>query len=130
VEVDRLFDEIVEYADLGDAIERPVSTYSSGMYSRLAFAVAIQTNPDILLLDEIMSVGDEEFRAKSIETMNEILRNAGTTVMVSHALGRLAKLCNRLAWMDRGRVVMIGEPPMVIRAYRDALGVEDSNGDD
>ncbi len=129
-DLDAEFDEIVEFADIGEAIDRPVSTYSSGMYTRLAFAVAIRTNPDVLLLDEIMSVGDEGFRAKSIETMSGILENAGTIVIVSHQLGRLAKLCNRLAWLEKGKVRYVGPPGPVIRAYREYLGVQDPAGDD
>ena len=129
-DIDEMFDDIVEYADIGEAIDRPVSTYSSGMFARLAFAVAIRNEPDILLLDEVMSVGDEGFRAKSVKTMEGILEQAGTIIIVSHGLGKMKDLCSRVAWLDRGKIRMIDEPGPVIRSYRRFLGVDASPPDD
>jgi ABC-2 type transport system ATP-binding protein len=100
------------------------------MYARLAFAVAIRNQPDILLLDEVMSVGDEGFRAKSVKTMEGILEDAGTIVIVSHGLGRMKDLCARVAWLDKGKIRMIDEPGPVIRAYRRYLGIDPSPADD
>jgi ABC-type polysaccharide/polyol phosphate transport system ATPase subunit len=124
-EIDSAFDDVVAYADLGTAIDRPVATYSSGMYARLAFAVAMQTKPDILMLDELFAVGDEAFKAKSQETMAGMLENAGTIVIVSHAMARMRQFCDRIAWLDEGRIRLTGTPPEVISEYRKHVGVPD-----
>lgn len=116
-EVDAIFEDIVEYAGLGDAIHRPVKTYSSGMFSRLAFAVSMHLNPDILLLDEVLAVGDAEFREKSMRTMRELLARAGTIVFVSHSLGQVADFCDRAMWLENGRVRQIGDAEVVVEAY-------------
>ena len=129
-DIEAVFDDIVSFAELEDAIDRPVYTYSSGMTARLGFAVAIQTRPDVLLLDEALSVGDEAFKQKSKATMDGILSNAGTVVMVSHGLGRMKQFCDRIAWLDRGRVVEVGEPADIIAKYRDFLGVDEPEDDD
>lgn len=129
-DVAAVFDEIVEFAELEEAIDRPVYTYSSGMTARLGFSVAIQTKPDILLLDEALSVGDEAFKVKSKATMDGILENAGTVVMVSHGLGRMKQFCDRIAWLDRGRLLTIGEPADVIAQYREFLGVAQTDEED
>ena len=130
-EIDGMFDDIVAYSELGAAIDRPASTYSSGMFSRLAFAVAIRQHPQILLLDEVFSVGDQAFRKKSTQTMQELLGRAGTIVMVSHGLGRMKRFCHRLAWMDRGRIVEIGPPAEVASKYLAYVGVsEEEAGED
>ncbi len=121
--IDEMFDDIVAYSELGKAIERPVDTYSSGMFARLAFSVAIQSDPEILLLDEAMTVGDESFRKKSGDSMRALLEGAGTIVMVSHGLGRLQAFCDRLAWMDQGRFMEVGDPEEIIDMYRNHVGV-------
>jgi teichoic acid transport system ATP-binding protein len=121
--IDEIFDDIVAYSELGRAIERPVDTYSSGMFARLAFSVAIQSDPEILLLDEAMTVGDEAFRAKSGESMRGLLEEAGTIVMVSHGLGRLKAFCDRIAWLDEGRFRAIGDPEEITDRYREYIGV-------
>ena len=121
-----MYEEIVEYSELGPAIERPVATYSSGMFSRLAFSVAIQQKPDILLLDELMSVGDEHFRRKSSESREDVLAEAGTIVIVSHGLGKMAQFCDRIAWMDQGRVMAVGQPDEMATLYREHVGVLDT----
>lgn len=117
-EVDDIFDDVVDYAGLGEAIHRPVKTYSSGMFSRLAFSVSMHLNPDILLLDEVLAVGDAEFRDKSLKTMRELLDRAGTIVFVSHSLGQVADFCDRAMWLERGRVRELGEAETVVEAYR------------
>ena len=130
-EIDAMFDDIVAYSELGPAIDRPASTYSSGMFARLAFAVAIRREPQILLLDEVFAVGDQAFKKKSAETMQQLLENAGTIVMVSHGLGRLRRFCHRLVWMDQGRLMEIGDPDEIAGRYLAFLGIseEEAEGD-
>lgn len=118
VDVDEVFDDIVEFAGLGNAIDRPVKTYSSGMFSRLAFSVSMHLNPDILLLDEVLAVGDAEFRDKSLRTMKELVDRAGTIVFVSHALSQVADFCDRAMWLDHGKVKMIGDATEVVEDYK------------
>ncbi|MEA3511123.1 MAG: ABC transporter ATP-binding protein, partial [Actinomycetota bacterium] len=101
-EIDEKFDSIVEYAAIGEAIDRPVKTYSSGMFSRLAFSVAMAIEPNIILLDEVLAVGDESFRGKSMATMKSLLDNAGTIVFVSHSLPNVIEFCERSVWLDHG----------------------------
>lgn len=117
-EIDEKFDSIVEYADIGAAINRPVKTYSSGMFSRLAFSVAMAIEPNILLLDEVLAVGDESFRQKSLDTMKGLLENAGTIVFVSHALVNVVDFCDRTMWLDQGRIRMIGPSDEVVETYK------------
>jgi ABC-type polysaccharide/polyol phosphate transport system ATPase subunit len=116
-QIEERFDEIVEYSELGPAIERPVRTYSSGMFSRLAFAVSMALDPEILLLDEVLAVGDEGFRSKSIATMRALLDRAGTIVFVSHSMGQVADFCDRAMWLRGGRVEMIGDAGDVVERY-------------
>ena len=117
-EIDERFDSIVEYAELEDAIDRPVKTYSSGMFSRLAFSVGMALDPNIILLDEVLAVGDEAFREKSLNSMKELLKRAGTIVFVSHALPNVSSFCDRVAWMERGKVRMLGPAAEVVDGYR------------
>lgn len=118
-EIDEKFDDIVSYAGLWDAIDRPVRTYSSGMFSRLAFSVGMAIEPNILLLDEVLAVGDEAFREKSLDTMKTLLDKAGTIVFVSHSLANLAEFCDRAAWLEKGDLRMVGPAEDVVDAYRD-----------
>jgi ABC-type polysaccharide/polyol phosphate transport system ATPase subunit len=120
-EIDDKFGAIVDYADIGDAINRPVKTYSSGMFSRLAFSVAMAIEPNILLLDEVLAVGDEAFKEKSLETMRELLDNAGTIIFVSHSLGRVEEFCDRVAFLKDGAIQAIGGSSEVVAAYRQSL---------
>jgi len=120
-EIDEKFDSIVEYADIGAAIDRPVRTYSSGMFSRLAFSVAMAIEPNIMLLDEVLAVGDEAFREKSTQTMKDLLDNAGTIVFVSHALPNVVEFCDRVMWLDQGRVKSIGHSADVVDQYKAAV---------
>jgi ABC-type polysaccharide/polyol phosphate transport system ATPase subunit len=120
-EIDEKFDSIVEYASLGEAIDRPVATYSSGMFSRLAFSVGMAIEPNVLLLDEVLAVGDEAFREKSLNTMRELLAGAGTIVFVSHALANVAEFCDRAAWLSNGKIVSLGPAGDVVEQYRAAV---------
>lgn len=119
-EIDERFDSIVEYAELEYAIDRPVKTYSSGMFSRLAFSVGMALEPNIILLDEILAVGDESFREKSLDSMRELLKKAGTIVFVSHALANVSTFCDRVAWMDSGKIKLLGDAESVVDEYKAA----------
>ena len=125
-DIDRNFDSIVSYAELGEAIDRPVKTYSSGMFARLAFSVSMHMDPDILLLDEVLAVGDEGFKKKSLQTMRDLLSRSGTIVLVSHSLPQVESFCQRALWLDGGVVRAIGRAGDVVEAYRTsvrALGI-------
>lgn len=117
--IDEKFDSIADYAGIGAAIDRPVKTYSSGMFARLAFSVAMAIEPNIILLDEVLAVGDEAFREKSMETMQDLLADAGTIVFVSHSLGSVEQFCDRTMWLDAGRVRSIGDSEAVTEEYLD-----------
>jgi teichoic acid transport system ATP-binding protein len=119
-EIDEKFDSIVEYAELGTAIDRPVKTYSSGMFSKLAFSVSMHLDPDVLLLDEVLAVGDVAFRAKSMETMQELLDRSGTIVFVSHSMNSVQDFCDRVLWLQEGRVMAEGEAAEVVGLYKEA----------
>ena len=119
------YDEIVEFAELEDFMDLPMRTYSSGMYGRLGFSVAVNMDPDILLIDEALSVGDARFRRKSFEKMRELCSEARTIVLVSHSMGSISELCDHAIWMHRGELRMDGQPDEVIEAYTNFLGVKD-----
>ena len=126
------YDEIVEFAELEEFMDMPMSTYSSGMYGRLAFSVAVNMDPDILLIDEALSVGDAKFRRKSFNKMQELCAQERTVVLVSHALGSIEELCDSAVWMHKGVLQMQGQPEEVVHAYtkfldvgEDALTMED-----
>lgn len=120
-EVRRRFNDIVRFAELDAFIDEPVRTYSSGMYMRLGFAVAVHTDPDILLIDEILAVGDEPFQKKCYEKIGEFQREGKTMVLVSHDLPAVARWCDEAAWLDGGTVREQGEPGKVIEQYRLAV---------
>ncbi|HEY6629360.1 MAG TPA: ABC transporter ATP-binding protein [Acidimicrobiia bacterium] len=119
--IDEIFDDIVEYAELEEAIDRPIKTYSSGMLARLAFSIGMHLDPEILLLDEILSVGDESFKEKSEQTMSDLLGRSGTIVFVSHNLFKVADFCDRAMWLERGVVKRIGPAEDVVDDYRAAV---------
>ena len=117
------YDEIVSFAELEDFMDMPMRTYSSGMYGRLAFSVAVNMEPDILLIDEALSVGDARFRRKSARKMRELCSEDRTVVLVSHALGTIQELADQAIWMDKGRLRMWDEPDAVVNAYTEFLEV-------
>lgn len=119
-DIDAIFQDVVTYAELEEAIDRPVKTYSSGMFSRLAFSVSMHLDPEILLLDEVLAVGDEAFRAKSMQAMENLVDRSGTIVFVSHALASVADFCDRALWLDHGRVKEIGPAKLVVENYKQA----------
>lgn len=110
-------DEIIEYSELGAFIHQPLKTYSSGMLARLAFSIATVVTPDVLIVDEILSVGDEHFQRKSRARMMELMSGGTTVLFVSHDLGQLRQMCDRVVWVDHGKVRLIGETQMVCDAY-------------
>jgi lipopolysaccharide transport system ATP-binding protein len=117
-EVQKRMDDIVDFAEIGSFIEAPLRTYSSGMVARLGFSVATAWEPEILILDEILSVGDEAFRQKC-QVRTENFRAAGTTTfLVSHSMETIKAMCSRVMWLDHGKLIAIGEPDKVIAMYR------------
>ena len=116
-EVDERFDEIVDFAELREFIDAPVKTYSSGMYMRLGFSVAIHVDPDVLLIDEVLAVGDESFTRKCLDKIGEFRRRGRTIVLVTHSLGLVEKMCDEALWLRHGRQAGIGDPKRVVDAY-------------
>ena len=121
-DIDSKMKAIVEFAELDGFIHEPVKNYSSGMYARLAFALATDVEPEVLLVDEVFGVGDEFFMEKCVKRMQRLMRAGTTTVFVSHNLDFLIEQCDRLIWLDEGRVVADGPAPVVAKAYREARG--------
>jgi ABC-type polysaccharide/polyol phosphate transport system ATPase subunit len=117
------YDEIVRFAELEDFMDMPMRTYSSGMYGRLAFAVAVTMEPEILLIDEALSVGDARFRKKSFRKMRELCGENRTILIVSHALGSIKELCDQAIWIHKGELRMWDEPEAVVDAYTEFLEV-------
>jgi ABC-type polysaccharide/polyol phosphate transport system ATPase subunit len=117
-QIRRRFDGLVEFAGLREFIDQPVKHYSSGMYVRLGFAVAVEVNPDILLIDEVLAVGDIDFQRKCIERMREFHENGKTMLIVSHDLPTIQSLSDRILLLDRGRVVNMGRPAEIVGEYR------------
>ncbi len=117
---------IIAFAELGDFIDEPVRTYSSGMFMRLAFAVATHVEPDILIVDEILSVGDEHFGRKSMARMNEFRQSGKTIVLVTHDLGTVQHWCTHAAWIDGGRIRMFGNSTDVVNEYRRAVAAAEA----
>jgi lipopolysaccharide transport system ATP-binding protein len=111
------FDEIVDFAGVGQFLDTPIKRYSSGMYVRLAFAVAAHLEPEILLVDEVLAVGDYTFQKKCVGRMGDIAASGRTVVLVSHDLPMLSRLCTAAVWLDQGRVRQAGAPPDVVKAY-------------
>ena len=116
-EIDERLDKIIEFSELGEFIDSPIRTYSSGMYMRLAFAVAINVDADILLIDEILAVGDQHFQDKCFAKLEELAKSDMTIVIVSHSLESIKKLCNRGIWINNGEVRMDGKCNKVIEEY-------------
>ena len=123
-EIKEKTEEIIEFAELGDFIDKPVRTYSSGMNSKLAFAITAMLETDIMLVDEVLSVGDERFRKKSLAKMKELISDKDRTVIiVSHSIETLEELCDRAMWMHDGEIKEIGETEIVLDHYKHYMSV-------
>lgn len=117
-------ENIIEFAEIGEFIDKPVKTYSSGMYSKLAFAITANLETDIILVDEVLSVGDERFKKKSLSKMRELITDKSrTVVIVSHDLGILQELCNRVLWIHDGHIEKIGQAEETINVYRTYMNI-------
>lgn len=121
-DIDKKFRQIVDFAELWDFMDTPVKHYSSGMYMRLGFAVAIHSNPDILLVDEILAVGDVSFQEKCINRMQEFKKRGKTIIFISHNLDLVQSFCSRLIFVDSGKIVLQGDVDLVIEKFRKTLG--------
>lgn len=119
-EIDERLDDIIEFSELKDYIDNPVRTYSSGMFMRLAFSVAINVNADILLIDEILSVGDQHFQEKCYKKMKELTEQGKTMVFVTHSLQSVSQLCTRAVWLHEGKIKLDGNSNEVIESYVEA----------
>lgn len=122
------FADIVDFADIGEFIDLPMKTYSSGMYGRLAFAVAAHMNPDVLLIDEALATGDAAFRHKSMQKMQELCEDAGTILLVSHGLASIREMADRCLWVHKGQVRAHGPPDEVIDEYTQFMRVGNTGG--
>src|SRR5699024_10912162 len=120
-EIDEKFDDIVEFSGIGDAVHLPMSTYSSGMGARLRFAISTAAAPDVLMIDEALATGDASFRQKSAERITAIRKAAGTVFLVYHSNSNIREICQRVLWMDQGRLIMDGPTEEVLRAYEATL---------
>lgn len=118
-DVEKKFSEIVAFSELEKFIDMPVKNYSSGMYMRLGFSVAINVNPDILLVDEVLAVGDQAFQAKCYKVIYDFIKQGKTIIIVSHDLGTIQDLCNRVIFLKNGRIEQIGGPVAVVNSYRE-----------
>ena len=116
--LDEKYEEIVSFSELGEFIEMPIRNYSSGMMMRLAFSIATVVNPEILIVDEILAVGDEAFQRKSRQRMLELMGGGTTVLFVSHSLDQIREMCDRVLWLDHGQIKMLGETKEVCDAYQ------------
>lgn len=121
-EIEARAQDIIDFAEIGEFIDRPVRTYSSGMHSKLAFAITAMLETDIMLVDEVLSVGDERFKKKSLAKMKELINDKNrTVVIVSHSIPTLKELCDRVLWIHDGEMKEIGEPAAVLKHYTDFM---------
>ena len=118
----KLLPEIIAFSELGDFINKPLRTYSAGMKARLGLAVASAICPDILLIDEVLGVGDPQFKEKSKARILELVEKTGTVVIVSHSFGLLTDICDRIGVVHEGKLEMVGEPKEAIKAYYELTG--------
>jgi len=120
-EVDRKYDEIVDFSGVEAFIDQPVKNYSSGMYVRLGFAVAINVDPDILVVDEVLAVGDADFQAKCMQKFADFKRDGKTVILVTHDMDTVSKMCDNVAWLSHGKLLEVGEAKPTIKAYLDSV---------
>lgn len=123
-DIDKRIDQIIEFSELEDFIDNPIRTYSSGMYMRLAFSIAINVDADILLIDEILAVGDQHFQDKCFNKLKELKNSEKTIVIVSHSLDVVKELCNRAIWIYNGKLTLDGDPNYVINEYLNQIAID------
>ncbi len=123
-EITRKFDEIVDFSGVEQFIDQPVKNYSSGMYVRLGFAIAINVDPDILVVDEVLAVGDSEFQAKCFQKFDDFKAAGKTVILVSHSMGTVQKMCDHAAWLSHGDLLAVGKAKPTISAYLKSLPSE------
>ncbi len=123
-QIDGLIEEIQSFAELDHHFDRPIRTYSSGMKSRLGISVATAFRPDLLLIDEVLGVGDASFRKKSEDRVKQLIQDSGAVVIVSHSMGLLSSICTRIALVENGNIVSIGPPQDTLKAYSELLKIE------
>ncbi len=123
-EVLKKMDEIIEFSELGDFITQPIRVYSSGMLARLGFSIVAHLDPEILLIDEVLAVGDNEFQKKCLDKMMGFKKGGVTMVFVSHSMEDVKKICDRVMWFEEHKIKMVGEPEVVVRGYIDRNGFE------
>ena len=129
-EIDSNFEAIAEFSELGEAIDAPMRTYSSGMYARLAFSVAAIVEPDILIIDEALSTGDAKFKEKSLNRIKELRTSDRALILVSHALATIEDICNEVIWLNHGKLMARGNPSEVIAQYREFVDARKSASSD
>jgi len=120
-EIETGIDDIYEYSELGEFFDQPLKTYSTGMRGRLGFAVATFMSPEVLLVDEVLGVGDESFKAKARKTMDDLICSDQTVVLVSHSMEAMLKLCSRVMWLENGKIKNIGPPEIVVENYKQSF---------
>ncbi len=125
-EIDRFMDQIIEFADIGDHIDAPLKHYSSGMYVRLGFAVAVMVRPEILIVDEVIAVGDEEFQRKCFDYLYDLRRTGTSLVVVSHGLSQINDLCDETLWLHAGEARMLGPSRKVTKAYVESVNAKEA----
>ena len=121
--IDEKYNEILEFSELGEFIQAPLRTYSSGMIMRLAFSIACIVKPEILIVDEILAVGDANFQEKSRKRMLELMSGGTTVFFVSHDIAQINKMCNKVVWLERGKMQSVGKTEEIIAAYQSFLGI-------
>jgi lipopolysaccharide transport system ATP-binding protein len=125
-DVDRIIDEVIAFSELGDFIDQPARTYSTGMKARLAFSMLVHIDPEIVIIDEALSVGDASFSRKATDKIREICARGKILILVSHSMAAVREMCNRCIWLDRGRIVMDGAPAAVCESYIDSVRKSDN----
>jgi ABC-type polysaccharide/polyol phosphate transport system ATPase subunit len=120
--MDSMMNDIIEFSELGEFFEQPLRTYSSGMRARLGIAIASAVEPEILLIDEVLGVGDPQFREKSKQRILSLVQSTSTVVLVSHSFGLMREICDRVAFIDEGKVMFVGDPTKSIRKYFELTG--------
>lgn len=127
-EITRKFDEILAFSGVENFIDQPVKNYSSGMYVRLGFAIAINVNPDILVVDEVLAVGDAEFQARCFQKFRDLKKDGKTVILVSHSMEMVEQMCDHVAWLNHGNLMAVGKAGPTIKAYRKSVPTQSDPG--